>query len=77
MTIRAERGGLRQDRLALRHVSAAQAIFGYEVDGLDYTFAAVCPFPQGRDGAPVTVQLLCVTLTIDTEAVRYRPAIRR
>jgi hypothetical protein len=49
MTIRAELGGLRQDRLALRHVFAAQvAIFGYEVDGLDYTFAAVCPFPQGR-----------------------------
>lgn len=34
------------------------AIFGYEVDGLDYTFSSGLPYPTGSDGAPASVQIL-------------------
>jgi hypothetical protein len=33
-------------------------IFGYELDGLDYTFRRGLPYPTGSDGAPESVQIL-------------------
>lgn len=49
MTICAGPGGLRQDRLALRYVFGAQAaIFGYEVDGPDSTFAETLHFSWAK-----------------------------
>ncbi|MCK8786148.1 hypothetical protein M0638_17370 [Roseomonas sp. NAR14] len=35
-------------------------IFGYEVDGLDYTFADGLPVPTGADGAPAGLEILAM-----------------
>ncbi|MBE1283996.1 MAG: hypothetical protein GJ676_11855 [Rhodobacteraceae bacterium] len=43
-------------------------IFGYEVDGLDYTFRDGLPFPAGTDGAAPEVQVLALGLATNIEA---------
>jgi hypothetical protein len=35
-------------------------IFGYEVDGLDYTFRHGLPYPTGEDGAPEGIEILAM-----------------
>ncbi|MBS0559272.1 MAG: hypothetical protein JSR21_04380 [Proteobacteria bacterium] len=35
-------------------------VFGYEVDGLDYTFRHGLPFPTGEDGAPDGIEILAM-----------------
>lgn len=44
--------------------------FGYEVDGLDYTFEDGLPYPTFRDGAPRSVDILAMGLAFNTEAMR-------
>ena len=40
---------------------AASRVFGYEVDGLDYTFENGLPFPTGADGAPDGITILAMS----------------
>ena len=42
-------------------------IFGYEVDGLDYTFRQGLPYPTGSDGAPANVEILGVAPAMNAE----------
>jgi hypothetical protein len=55
---------------------AQAAIFGYEVDGLDYTFRHGLPFPTGADGAPEAVQILCMTPAMNAEVEHYGEGFR-
>ena len=43
-------------------------IFGYEVDGLDYTFRDGVPYPTFRDHAPQSTEILAMALASNTEA---------
>ena len=43
-------------------------IFGYEVDGLDYTFRDGEPFPTFKDGAPETTEILAMSLASNKES---------
>ncbi|OJY36946.1 MAG: hypothetical protein BGP06_14080 [Rhizobiales bacterium 65-9] len=45
-------------------------IFGYEVDGLDFTFRDGLPYPTFSDGAPPSVEILAMGLAYNTEALR-------
>jgi hypothetical protein len=42
-------------------------IFGYEVDGLDYTFRHGLPYPTGADGAPTNVEILGMAPAMNAE----------
>ena len=42
-------------------------IFGYEVDGLDYTFRKGLPYPTGEDGAPPEVEILAMAPAVRVE----------
>jgi hypothetical protein len=48
---------------------AEAGIFGYELDGLDYTFRRGLPYPTGSDGAPSSVEILGMApaMTAETE----------
>jgi hypothetical protein len=43
-------------------------IFGYEVDGLDYTFRDGLPYPTFRDGAQRSTEILAMALASNREA---------
>jgi hypothetical protein len=45
-------------------------IFGYEVDGLDYTFRDGLPYPTHRDRAPESTQILAMALASNAEVDR-------
>ena len=53
------------------------AIFGYEVDGLSYTFRDGLPYPTGEDGAATDIAILAMTPAMMAEAplsaYGYRP----
>ena len=42
-------------------------IFGYEVDGLDYTFRRGLPYPTGEDGAPESIEILAMAPAVRVE----------
>ncbi|MDR8730109.1 N,N-dimethylformamidase beta subunit family domain-containing protein [Burkholderia pseudomultivorans] len=44
-------------------------IFGYEVDGLDYTFRQGLPYPTGSDGAPREVVILAMAPAVKAETM--------
>jgi hypothetical protein len=46
---------------------AEARIFGYEVDGLDYTFRGGLPFPTHADGAPPNVEILAMNVATCSE----------
>lgn len=46
---------------------AAASIFGYEVDGLDYTFRDGLPYPTGRDGASTDIAILAMAPAVLAE----------
>lgn len=46
---------------------AEARIFGYEVDGLDYTFHDGLPYPTGRDGADTSIQILAMAPAVLAE----------
>ena len=46
---------------------AEAGIFGYEVDGVDYTFRHGLPFPTGVDGTPQDIEILAMTPAVMTE----------
>lgn len=43
-------------------------IFGYEVDGLDYSFDDGLPYPTGKDGAVPEIEILAMGLATNIEA---------
>ena len=47
---------------------AEARIFGYEVDGVDYTFRDGLPYPTGKDGTPDSVEILAMTPAVMAEA---------
>jgi hypothetical protein len=49
-------------------LGAAAKVFGYEVDGLEYTFRDGLPYPTGNDGAPVSLEILAMGLATLIEA---------
>jgi hypothetical protein len=50
-------------------------IFGYEVDGLDYTFRHGLPYPSGEDPAPEGLEILAMGLATQYEETRgFDPA---
>lgn len=49
-------------------LGAESKIFGYEVDGCDYTFKDGLPFPTGSDGAPNNLEILAMGLATTFEA---------
>jgi hypothetical protein len=46
---------------------AEAGIFGYELDGLDYTFRHGLPYPTGADGAPKSVEILAMAPAMNAE----------
>jgi hypothetical protein len=46
---------------------AEAGIFGYELDGLDYTFRQGLPYPTGSDGAPASVEILGMAPAMNAE----------
>lgn len=51
---------------------AEARVFGYEVDGLDYTFDKGLPVPTFTDGAPPGIEILAMGLASNTEVMRGR-----
>jgi len=51
-------------------------IFGYEVDGLDYTFIDGLPYPTGRDGAATDIEILAMAPAVLAEAQQQGPGVR-
>ena len=43
-------------------------IFGYEVDGVDYTFRRGLPYPTGEDGTPLDVEILAMAPAVMAES---------
>ena len=63
--------------LSYGDVFGAEArIFGYEVDGVDYTFRGGLPFPTGADGTPDTVEIIAMTPAVMAEAPLESYALR-
>jgi len=54
-------------------LGAESKIFGYEVDGCDYTFRHGLPYATGSDGAPDTLQILAMGLATTYEADHKNP----
>lgn len=46
---------------------AEAEIFGYEVDGVAYSFSEGLPYPTGTDGTPSSVEILAMTPAVMTE----------
>lgn len=46
---------------------AEARIFGYEVDGVDYTFRDGLPFPTGNDGAPSDLKIIAMSPAVNAE----------
>ncbi len=51
-------------------------VFGYEVDGLDYTFHDGLPYPTGRDGAATDISILAMAPAVLGEAKRQGDGFR-
>ncbi|SFQ13474.1 hypothetical protein SAMN03159463_05741 [Mesorhizobium sp. NFR06] len=49
-------------------LGAASKVFGYEVDGCDYTFRNGLPFATGSDGAPPEMEILAMNVATTFEA---------
>lgn len=49
-------------------LGADSKVFGYEVDGCDYTFRHGLPYPTGSDGAPENLEILAMGLATTHEA---------
>jgi len=54
-------------------LGAEAKIFGYEVDGCDYTFRDGLPYATGSDGAPDTLEILAMGLATTEEADHGNP----
>ena len=52
------------------------SIFGYEVDGLEYTFHEGRPEPLGTDGAPAGLEILAMGWATSAEQGHSQDAIR-
>ena len=50
----------------------AAHVFGYEVDGLDYTMRDGLPYPTFSDGAPESTKIIAMGLAVNTEVTRGR-----
>ncbi|WP_218578953.1 N,N-dimethylformamidase beta subunit family domain-containing protein [Vineibacter terrae] len=48
-------------------IGGEAGIFGYEVDGLDYTFRRGLPYPTGDDGAPPSIEILALAPAVRVE----------
>ena len=48
-------------------LGADSRIFGYEVDGLDYTFRHALPYPSGEDPAPEGLEILAMNVSTNVE----------
>ena len=55
---------------------AEARIFGYEVDGLDYTFRDGLPYPTGRDGAATDIDILAMAPAVLAEGERHGDGFR-
>jgi hypothetical protein len=55
-------------------LGADSRIFGYEVDGLDYTFRHGLPYPSGADPVPEGLEILAMGVATNVEARRDFPA---
>ena len=55
---------------------AEARIFGYEVDGLDYTFADGLPYPTGRDGASTDIEILAMAPAVLAETEHHGDGFR-
>ncbi len=55
---------------------AEARIFGYEVDGLDYTFADGLPYPTGRDGASTEIAILAMAPAVFAEDEHHGEGFR-
>ena len=53
-------------------LGARARIFGYEVDGLDYTFRDGLPYPTFVDGAPEGVEIIAMGLAFNREIMHGR-----
>jgi len=54
-------------------LGAEAKVFGYEVDGCDYTFRNGLPYATGSDGAPDNLQILAMGLATTAEADHRNP----
>jgi hypothetical protein len=52
-------------------------IFGYEVDGLDYTFRDGLPYPTGQDGAATDIDILAMAPAVLAEGVHHGDGSRQ
>lgn len=48
-------------------------VFGYEVDGCDYTFRHGLPYATGMDGAPADLEILAMGVATAAEADHHNP----
>jgi hypothetical protein len=53
-------------------LGARARVFGYEVDGLDYTFRDGLPYPTFRDGAPETTEIVAMGVAFNKEVMKGR-----
>nr|WP_237212677.1 N,N-dimethylformamidase beta subunit family domain-containing protein [Ruegeria lacuscaerulensis] len=49
-------------------LGAGSRIFGYEVDGVDFTFDDGLPYPTGKDGTDKSVEVIALGLATNIEA---------
>jgi len=54
-------------------LGAQAKVFGYEVDGCDYTFRNGLPYATGSDGAPDNLQILAMGIATTAEADHRNP----
>jgi hypothetical protein len=54
-------------------LGAEAKVFGYEVDGCDYTFRNGLPYATGSDGAPDNLQILAMGIATTAEADHRNP----
>jgi hypothetical protein len=78
---RPEHWAFRDTGLYYGDIFGAEArIFGYEVDGLDYTFRDGLPYPTGRDGAAADIAILAMAPAVlaegDQHGDGFRPYLR-
>jgi hypothetical protein len=53
-------------------LGARAAVFGYEVDGLDYTFRDGLPYPTFTDHAPPSVEIIAMGVAFNREVMKGR-----
>jgi hypothetical protein len=52
-------------------------VFGYEVDGLDYTFRDGLPYPTGLDGAATDIEILAMAPAVLAEGAHHGDGSRQ